>query len=93
MAQEKLARCNECVTNHDDEEILNEATKPEVVITMCEYKIEIQFWRLDIDFRLRQSPWNIDRHEVLHSSPGILLIWNYVYYKTGNRIHAEVYRT
>ena len=53
---------------HDDEEILNEATKPEVVITMREYKIGIHFWRLDIDFRGRQSQWNIDRHEVLYSS-------------------------
>ena len=49
---------------HDDEEILNEATKPEVVITKCRYDIEIQFRRLHIGFRGRQSQWNIDRHQV-----------------------------
>ena len=53
---------------HDDEEILHEAPKPEVVNTMREYKIEIKLWHLDIGFRGRQSQWNIDRHEVLCSS-------------------------
>jgi len=34
------------------------ATKPEVGITMRRYAIEMQFWRLDIGFRGRQSQWN-----------------------------------
>ena len=44
------------------------AAKPEVVITMRWYEIEMRFRRLDIGFRGRQSQWNIDRHEVLYSS-------------------------
>ena len=43
-------------------------SKPEVVITMCRYDIEMQFRRLHIGFRGRQSQSNIDRHHVLHSS-------------------------
>ena len=54
-------------TCHDDEEILHEATKPEVVITKCRYEIEMQFLRLDEGFRGRQSQWNIDRHQLLYS--------------------------
>jgi hypothetical protein len=74
---------------HDDEEILNKATKPEVVIAMREYKIEIQFRRLDIDFRWRQSPWNIDRHEVLYSSAWILPIWMHGDHETGSSYNYE----
>ena len=55
-------------TYHDDEEILHESTKPEVVITVRRYEIELQFRRLHICFRGRQSQWNIDRHRVLYSS-------------------------
>jgi hypothetical protein len=51
----------------DVEEMLKEVAKPEVVIALCKYKIEIQFWRLEIGFRGRHSQWNIDRHEVLYS--------------------------
>ena len=52
----------------DVEEMLTEATKPEVVIALSEYKIEIQLWRLEIGFRGSQSQWNIDRHEVRYCS-------------------------
>ena len=38
-------------TYHDDEEILHDSTKPEVVITKCRYEIEIQFRLSDIGFR------------------------------------------
>jgi hypothetical protein len=48
--------------------IPNDATKPEVVITMRRYEIEMLFWRLDIGFRGRQSRWNIERHEVPYRS-------------------------
>jgi hypothetical protein len=51
----------------DVEKMLKVATKPEVVIALCRYKIEIQFWRLEIGFLGRQSQWDIDRQEVLYS--------------------------
>ena len=68
----------------DVEEMLTEATQPEVVIALSEYKIEIQLWRLEIGFRGQLSQWNIDRHEVLHSSSRIIHIRIQGYHKTGN---------
>ena len=44
------------------------AAKPEVVITMRRYEIEMRFRRLDMGFRGRQNQWNIDRRKVLYSS-------------------------
>ena len=41
------------------------AAKPEVVITIRWYEIEMRFRRLDIGFRGLQNQWNIDRI-VLH---------------------------
>jgi len=65
MAQEKLTRCNKCITMM--KKILKEATKREVVrpITICEYDLEIQLWPLDTGFRARQTQLNIDQHAVL----------------------------
>ena len=82
VAQEKLIRCNKHITM--TKKILNEATKPEVVITMRRYEIEMQFRCLDIGFRGRQSQWNIDRHEVLYSSAWILPIWMHGDHETGS---------
>ena len=59
-------------------------TKPEVVITMRRYEIEMRFRRLDIGFRGRQSQWNIDRHEVPYSSAWILPIWMHGDHETGS---------
>jgi len=59
-------------------------TKPEVVITMRRYALDMQFLRLDIGFRGHQSQWNIDRHEVLYSSAWILPIWMHGDHETGS---------
>ena len=78
-------------------------TKPEVVITMRRYEIEMQFRHLDICFRGRQSQWNIDRHQVLYSSAWTLPIWkhgdletgssyNYASVRDRNAISASRYR-
>jgi len=37
--------------------ILNDAKKPEIVITTCEYKIEIQLWCLDDGFGRQSHYW------------------------------------
>ena len=55
-------------TYYDDEELLHEATKPEVVITSSRNEIEMQFRHLEIGFQGRQSQRNIDLHDVLYSS-------------------------
>ena len=44
------------------------AAKPEVVITLRWYEIEMRFRRPDMGFRGRQNQYNIDRREVLYSS-------------------------
>ena len=59
-------------------------SKPEVVITKCLCDKEMQFRRLDIGFRGRQSQRNIDRQQNMFSSAWILPIWKHGDHETGS---------
>jgi len=59
-------------------------TKPEVVMTVLRYEIEMQFPCLCISFLERQSQWNIDRHEIVYSSVRNLPTWMHSDQETGS---------